>query len=146
MKHWTVAGTSKPAEVPAQGSVPGHLPKVIKRLVQRRRAVKDLLKNERSPAKRSELDIRQKALKLVANSSVYHTLGAICSAAEERSSKCVCSQSGRSLSALCLSPCPCFPLNSMYGCLGFVGSRFCQCQRSGAVFLRAEPPLLASLC
>ena len=69
------------ASPPPAGSVNGHLPKVIKRLVQRRRNVKDMLKKENNAAKRAELDIRQKALKLVAN--------------------------------------------AMYGCLGFVNSRFC---------------------
>lgn len=82
--HWSVK-QGEMAAVPPAGSVNGHLPKVIKRLVQRRRNVKDMLKKESNPAKRTELDIRQKALKLVAN--------------------------------------------SMYGCLGFVSSRFCQFTR-----------------
>lgn len=74
------------ASPPPAGSVNGHLPKVIKRLVQRRRNVKDMLKKENNAAKRAELDIRQKALKLVAN--------------------------------------------AMYGCLGFVNSRFCTKQHT----------------
>lgn len=58
----------------------GILPKVIKTLVDRRRTVKGLMKNEKDPVKLSQLEIKQRALKLTAN--------------------------------------------SMYGCLGFPGSRF----------------------
>jgi DNA polymerase alpha subunit A len=52
----------------------GILPRVIKFLVDRRKVVKTLLKNERDPVKRQEHDIRQKALKLTAN-SMYGCLG-----------------------------------------------------------------------
>jgi DNA polymerase alpha subunit A len=82
VRHWTVRNVGEQAVLPDISGEQGHLPKVIRRLVQRRRNVKDMLKKEQNPTKRKELDIRQKAIKLVAN--------------------------------------------SMYGCLGFVGSRFCQ--------------------
>jgi DNA polymerase alpha subunit A len=52
----------------------GVLPKVIKNLVDRRREVKNILKKERDPVKQKQLDIRQKALKLTAN-SMYGCLG-----------------------------------------------------------------------
>jgi hypothetical protein len=45
----------------------GVLPKLLANLVQRRREVKNLIKGERDPAKLSEYDIRQRALKLTAN-------------------------------------------------------------------------------
>eukprot|EP00668_Euglena_longa_P015722 GGOE01019858.1.p1 GENE.GGOE01019858.1~~GGOE01019858.1.p1 ORF type:complete len:965 (+),score=277.50 GGOE01019858.1:1381-4275(+) len=50
------------------------LPKAIKELVDSRRQVKKLLAQEKDPQKREVLDIRQKALKLTAN-SIYGCLG-----------------------------------------------------------------------
>lgn len=52
----------------------GILPRLIQHLVQRRRSVKDIIKSTTDPAKSTQLDIRQKALKLVAN-SMYGCLG-----------------------------------------------------------------------
>ena len=50
------------------------LPRVIKRLVEQRREVKKLLKSTKDPTRREQLDIRQKAFKLTAN-SMYGCLG-----------------------------------------------------------------------
>eukprot|EP00929_Paragymnodinium_shiwhaense_P040594 TRINITY_DN21176_c0_g1_i2.p1 TRINITY_DN21176_c0_g1~~TRINITY_DN21176_c0_g1_i2.p1 ORF type:complete len:1507 (+),score=333.68 TRINITY_DN21176_c0_g1_i2:75-4595(+) len=52
----------------------GVLPQVLRRLVQGRRAVKDQMKKETNGKKHQMLDIKQKALKLTAN-SMYGTLG-----------------------------------------------------------------------
>jgi DNA polymerase alpha subunit A len=52
----------------------GILPRVIKNLVERRKDVKNMLKKERDPMVKQQLDIRQKALKLTAN-SMYGCLG-----------------------------------------------------------------------
>lgn len=62
------------APLPPTANELATLPSVLRRLVQRRRAVKDLLKSERNPLKRRQLDIRQQALKLTAN-SMYGCLG-----------------------------------------------------------------------
>jgi DNA polymerase alpha subunit A len=60
--------------VPDANIPTGVLPRVIKSLVDRRREVKNLLKKERDAVKQNQLDIRQKALKLTAN-SMYGCLG-----------------------------------------------------------------------
>lgn len=50
------------------------LPNVLRDLVQKRRAVKDKMKVEKDPVKLQQLEIRQKAIKLTAN-SMYGCLG-----------------------------------------------------------------------
>jgi len=60
--------------IPDESVEKGVLPRVIKTLVERRGQVKKAIKQETNPEKRDELDIRQKALKLTAN-SMYGCLG-----------------------------------------------------------------------
>ena len=60
--------------IPDESLEKGVLPKVIKNLVDRRRQVKRLLKKESNADVREELDIKQKAFKLTAN-SMYGCLG-----------------------------------------------------------------------
>jgi DNA polymerase alpha subunit A len=73
VEHWRVNEHGVP-EVPPTGRANGVLPRVLRTLVERRRAVKGLLKNERDPIKAAQLEIKQKAFKLVAN-SMYGCLG-----------------------------------------------------------------------
>ncbi len=54
-------------EVPDSSVEQGILPKLLATLVHRRKEVKNLIRTEREPAKLSEYDIRQRALKLTAN-------------------------------------------------------------------------------
>ncbi|KAG1174483.1 hypothetical protein G6F71_004866 [Rhizopus microsporus] len=64
----------KVPEVPGDSLPEGILPRILKTLVDRRRQVKSAMKGEKSEAKYNQLDIRQKALKLTAN-SMYGCLG-----------------------------------------------------------------------
>ena len=61
-------------ELPNKDGAAGILPRVIKTLVVRRRQVKALIKTERDPVKLQQYDIRQTALKIMAN-SMYGCLG-----------------------------------------------------------------------
>ena len=69
-----VDGAEAIADVPDSALERGILPKVIRNLIMKRRAVKDLIKKETNAAKLTDYDIRQKALKLTAN-SMYGCLG-----------------------------------------------------------------------
>ena len=68
------AGSKALPPLPDTALSQGILPRVIKNLVDRRRGVKDLLKKEKNVLVKQQLDIRQKALKLTAN-SMYGCLG-----------------------------------------------------------------------
>jgi hypothetical protein len=66
--------TMPPLPDPVRFPEQGVLPRVIRNLVMERRKVKAEEKKERDPAKKASLDIRQKALKILAN-SMYGCLG-----------------------------------------------------------------------
>ncbi|KAJ9057001.1 DNA-directed DNA polymerase alpha catalytic subunit pol1 [Entomophthora muscae] len=62
-------------DVPSKDTSTGLLPEILKKLIQQRSEVKRLLKDKDiTPSKAVELDIKQKALKLTAN-SMYGCLG-----------------------------------------------------------------------
>jgi len=73
-KHWESGGEGEALTLPQTSEDVGILPKVIGRLLDRRKSVKVLLKKEKDQDKKKSLDIRQKALKLIAN-SMYGCLG-----------------------------------------------------------------------
>lgn len=62
------------AKLPDANGEKAPLPKVIGALVERRRRVKDMIKGEKDIVKKEQLNIRQQALKLLAN-SMYGCLG-----------------------------------------------------------------------
>eukprot|EP01134_Creolimax_fragrantissima_P008271 CFRG8271T1 len=61
-------------DVPDSSLSQGILPYILATLVERRKIVKNLIKNERNPGKLTQLNIRQLAFKLTAN-SMYGCLG-----------------------------------------------------------------------
>lgn len=61
-------------EIPSTDKSQGVLPRLLATLVERRREVKKIMKNEKDPHKYVQCDIRQQALKLTAN-SMYGCLG-----------------------------------------------------------------------
>ncbi|RCI00936.1 DNA-directed DNA polymerase alpha catalytic subunit pol1, partial [Rhizopus stolonifer] len=67
-------GEEKVPELPDDSLAQGILPRLIKTLVDRRRQVKSLMKGNITESNYEQLDIRQKALKLTAN-SMYGCLG-----------------------------------------------------------------------
>eukprot|EP00026_Physarum_polycephalum_P000493 Phypoly_transcript_00494.p1 GENE.Phypoly_transcript_00494~~Phypoly_transcript_00494.p1 ORF type:complete len:1064 (+),score=166.17 Phypoly_transcript_00494:1336-4527(+) len=73
-RHQNENGTWDEASPPPQGTDRGILPKVIGYLVECRRDVKNMMKGQTDPTKYKQLEIRQQALKLVAN-SMYGCLG-----------------------------------------------------------------------
>ena len=70
----TVEGETPRYDLPNKDGAQGILPRVIKTLVDRRRQVKALIKSERDVVKKQQYDIRQTALKIMAN-SMYGCLG-----------------------------------------------------------------------
>ncbi|PHJ25206.1 dna polymerase superfamily protein [Cystoisospora suis] len=70
------ASSGRAAEDDVQGidCSPGLLPRILRQLVQKRKAVKSALKSETNPVKRATQEIKQLALKLTAN-SIYGCLG-----------------------------------------------------------------------
>ena len=61
-----VTGVELP-DLPDASEEQGVVPRVIKTIIQRRSQVKQLLKKEKNPSTKIQLDTRQKALKLTAN-------------------------------------------------------------------------------
>eukprot|EP00457_Paulinella_chromatophora_P000299 gb/GEZN01000299.1/.p1 GENE.gb/GEZN01000299.1/~~gb/GEZN01000299.1/.p1 ORF type:complete len:1575 (-),score=266.88 gb/GEZN01000299.1/:312-5036(-) len=72
--HWKITDPGARAQIPDTSASKGILPKVLMGLLAKRRQVKQLLKSENDVGKKAQYDIRQKALKLVAN-SMYGCLG-----------------------------------------------------------------------
>lgn len=75
----TASGSGLALPLPGSGTLEGILPRVLRRLVQQRRQVKALLKEERQKSgketlRAQQLDTRQLAIKLTAN-SLYGCLG-----------------------------------------------------------------------
>lgn len=68
------AGHAAEDDVQGIDCTPGLLPKILRQLVQKRRAVKTALKTETNPVRRATQEIKQLALKLTAN-SIYGCLG-----------------------------------------------------------------------
>lgn len=70
-QHWTA---DEICALPSPDAKPGRLPAVLSSLIERRARVKQLMKSERDEQLLQQYDIRQRALKLIAN-SMYGCLG-----------------------------------------------------------------------
>ena len=100
--------------LPAASAPHGELPRVIARLVARRREVKKLLQRETDSGRRGQLDIRQKALKLVAN-SMYGCLGFVNSRFYCAPLAALITSQGREILSSSVDACTAIGANVIYG-------------------------------
>ena len=102
------------APLPDPSLPQGHLPRVLQLLVARRREVKRLLATCSDQSRRAQLDIRQKALKLVAN-SMYGCLGFVNSRFYSPHLAALITSQGRDILSSSVDLCAAIGANVIYG-------------------------------
>ena len=107
-------GAAPIAALPDPSLPQGHLPRVLQLLVARRREVKRLLASTSDASRRSQLDIRQKALKLVAN-SMYGCLGFVNSRFYSPHMAALITSQGRDILSSSVDLCAAIGANVIYG-------------------------------
>ena len=107
-------GAAPIVDLPDQSLPQGHLPRVLHLLVARRREVKRLLATASEPSRRAQLDIRQKALKLVAN-SMYGCLGFVNSRFYSPHIAALITSQGRDILSSSVDLCAAIGANVIYG-------------------------------